>query len=632
MNESSPCLNCTTKKQECVVLEIDRRKDRYRVQYIAELESKVANYEALIRKLKANFDAAVKLLQAEFPTTEEPADLKRGGKQQPLEAPLPTGVRGTYLNDRTFTGDEKIPVAVYGPTSVFDSETAQRELANATSLRSDPTIIECIKLFFLWQYPDIHLFVFREAFLLDFFNPESNGVYSSAELVNAICAIGALVSLDPTIREKSEKFYADSREALMNLADSPSISSFQSYLLLGLYDVYNGRINRGWILSGDAFRMGVGIGFHLSPKAWLINQKEELSGFTVSIRSRIFWGSLIADRFLSLILGRPFLLNTEDASIPTSINMPAIEWIQDYTYPGPSDIKQANYIDISNPLKCLINLVSISDEILSKVFSSGQKDESRKSLYRLDLLGHYNEKIFNWRRSLPAIMQWNAEDLHIQGHDHTIMFMRYFYYMVLLCLNRPFIEETKEFFDSKNARQVCEAVIKDIHTSIRSFIGNHGFQRCSFLILYSSIMCVSIILLLSSANDLTEKSSLQDLFFEFMTVLKLSSLTWKLCERSYNKVRKTLRDEYSLNYDELFSKFIEMKQLEDSGFLAHNNSIVSMVSTEEKNLYTDCPSGGESNFSNLEELVGFGGPPVFTTSEGNDWSFLFSAYMNVEDQ
>lgn len=600
---------------------------------MSELESKVAHYETLIRKIKENSEITSKLLQSEllaFP--HECPRPKREPTEEP-EVPLPTGVRGSYLNDRTFTGDEKLPAAVFGPTSVFDTETAQPESPTTTSLRSDPIIIECIKLFFLWQYPDIHLFVFREAFLLDFFNPKSNGVYSSAELVNAICAIGALISPDLSIRERSDQFYTDSREALMNLTDSPTICSLQSYLLLGLYDVYNGRINRGWILSGDAFRMGLGIGFHLSPTEWLVKQEEEVSDFTVSIRSRIFWGSFIADRFLSLILGRPSSLKTDDASIPTSINMPAIEWIQDYTYPGPTDKKIVDYIDISNPLKYLSSLVSISDEILSKVFSSVRNDEKINGNPDLiNLLGHYNEKIFHWRKSLPVIMQWTTQNLASQGHDHTKMFLRYFYYMVLLCLNRPFIEDTKGYNDSRNAKKVCEEVIKDLYASIHSFVGNHGFQRCSFLILYSCIMCVSIILLSSDASDLTENSSLTDYFFEFMTVLKLSSPTWKLCERSYNKVRITLQNEYKLSYDYLFSRFLENKQLEDEAFLVQGNSIISMASTEEQDLYTDYPSGGETNFSNLEELVGFGGPPVFTTSESNDWSFLFSAYVPADER
>lgn len=631
VNGSLPCLNCEKRKLECVVLAIDKRKDRYRTQYMIDLESRVSEYEDILAKLKEGHDHTSKLLQSAFQGIQQTSTQLTEELTEEPEIPLPTAVRGTYLNDRTFTGDESIPAAVYGPTSVFDTETARAETANAASLSADPIIVECVKMFFLWQYPDIHLFVFREAFLLDFFNPKSNGVYSSVELVKAICAIGSLVSLDPSIREKSDQFYTESREALMNLTDSPTISSLQAYLLLGLYDVYNGRINRGWILSGDAFRMGVGLGFHLSPTAWLVKQEEEVSDFTVSIRSRIFWGSFIADRFLSLILGRSPSLKTDDASIPTSINMPAIEWIEDYSYPGPSDQKKANYIDISNPLKCLSNLVSISDEILSKVFAK-QGDEKAKNLSdRINLLGHYNEKIFLWRKNLPGIMQWTTDELAKQGHDHTKMFMRYFYYMVLLCLNRPFIEETNNYNDSRNARKVCEGVIKDIYTAIHSFVGIHGFERCSFLILYSCIMCVSIILLSINASDLTENSDFKDYFFEFMTVLKLSALTWKLCERSYNKVRITLQNEYKLNYDDLFSKFLEKKQTEDERFLVEGNSIISMISTDQQDLYTDYPTTGETNFSNLEELVGFGGPPVFTTSQSNDWSFLFSTYTPADN-
>lgn len=627
VHETLPCYNCYKDGQECVVLPTDKRKDRYRIKYLEELESKVAQYEKLIKQVRGNLDATTRLLDPDTTgVLEDPTSREASSSAQPI---LPT-IQGKYLQANNFANDENLSVAVYGPTSVFDTEKIQAEASKVASLNSDPVLVDCIKLFFKWQYPDMHLFVFREAFLLDFFSPKSNGVYSSAELVYAICAMGALVSEDPHINKRAGEFYTTARESLMKLTDYPTISSLQAYLLLGLYDVYNGKINSGWILSGDGFRVGFGIGFHLSPENWLVKQDEEVSDITISVRSRIFWGSFMVDRFLSLILGRPWTLKTDDSTISGSINMPAIDWIDDYTYPGTASCKAPLYIDVSNPLKNMIDLVAISDEMLLRVFPSKRAKEQRGMRQRILLLEEYNKKIANWRQNLPPIMQWDTEDLAKHGHDHTKMFMRFFYYIVLLCLNRPFIEETRGFKDSQNAMKVCEVVIKDLHTAIRSFVGSHGFQRCSFLILYSCIMCVSIILLSSSGGGLIQDVSLEDYFFEFMTVLKLSSKTWKLSERSYNKVRLTLKNEYKVSYHDLFSRFLEKKQTLDDGFLVQGNSIISMINTEDLDPPTDLPSSGwEASYANLEELAGLGGPPVFTTTENNDWSSLFSSYESL---
>lgn len=656
VGDSLPCDHCKKLDIECVLSSHDRRKERYRMEYMASLEAQVAQYKAAFAQLRLNLDVAAHLASSLDPanmatengtaagiavpevagTVPNTKSVRTGTPEAPHthEKALPTRVTG-LLHAMNIANDGKYAVSVYGPTSVYNTESVPSRtvplLTPADSLSADATIVECIKLFFRWQYPDMHLFVFREAFLLDFFNPYSSQVYASDQLVYAICAVGSLVSEDAAIRSQAQSFYQKSQALLMQNLDSPSISSLQAFLLLGLFDVYNGRNNSGWMLTGDGLRMGFGIGFHLSPENWLVGKNEQVGHITIGVRSRIFWGSFMADRFLGLILGRPSILKMDDSTIAESINMPAIETIAEYTYPGTTDYERANYIDVSNPLKAVITLVSISDSMLRELFSnSADRKEKRELGYKVELLKRYNAKILDWREKLVSILQWDKTTLANHGHDHTKMFMRYFYYIVLLCLNRPFVEVSKSENppkESTNALGICESAIDDLHLAMLSFVKHHGFNRCSILIVYSCIICISIILLTTNNRDLSAKPKFEEYFFDFMTLLKLSSKTWKLSEISYLKVRATMQSEFKLNYEVELSKFLQKKQETDDRFLMHGNSIISVSGEAGEDVSPKSfEAMSDNEFSNLMEFGGFGGPPVFMNADLSEWGNLFPTY------
>lgn len=668
-----PCLPCQKRQIECVLMASDKRKDRYRGQYRAFLEAKVAQYDSTVAELRHHMSMSARLVElleklksATMLDSDDPAAATAGSVGQKVgeggditamkaldgflagengqtapnlasreDKPLPTKVKG-LLHAKNFENDEKYSVSVYGPTSIFNTESVPNralDLPQMGILSTDTTVVECIKNFFRWQYPDLHLFVFREAFLLDFFNPYSNGVYASKELVYAICAIGALVSENTETRAQALSFYTKSKELLMQNLDSPSITSLQAFLLLGLFDVYNGRNNSGWMLTGDGLRMGFGVGFHLSPENWLVGRMEEVSLITTAVRSRIFWGSFMADRFLGLILGRPSILKMDESTISESINMPAIETISEYTYPGTKDYDAASYIDVSNPLKSIIKLVEISDAMLFDLFSKGTDTKGKQDVaHKLELLQRYNEKILHWRQNLVSILQWDKLTLAQYGHDHTKMFMRYFYYIVLLCLNRPFVEVSKTSNTSKettNALKICEDAIDDIHFAVVSFVKNHGFSHCLILIVYSCIICISIILLTHGGN-LGENTKFEECFFDFMTLLKLLSLTWKLSEKSYYQVRGTFQVEYKLGYEVELSKFLQKKQDLNDGFLVHGNSIISVSGEPHERLSSEFAPQDEHDFANVMDFGGFGGPPVFMNADFADWGDFFAGYGQHE--
>lgn len=625
---SQPCSNCTKLHIKCVRISTDRRKGRHSTQYIHKIETQLSRYKDVIKVLQENVHNSNKLLeslqggevieQTNLPITPP----KNESNDDTGDGLLPTLENAQFLKKDKLNQSTK--VTVYGPISVYDNELIPTRSGShgndSSSLNTNPLIIQCVKLFFQWQYPDMHFFIFREAFLLDFFN--SNTDYCSKELVYSICAIGAILSDDPSVREDGPRFYNRAKDSLMMKLDVPSLPSVQAYLLLGLYDIYNGRNNSGWMLTGMGLRMGFDIGFELNPKVLLLRSNEKVREFTINVQSRIFWGCFITDRFVGLILGRPTILKETDTTIPQSENMPRIQWLGDYTYPGIGASTRASYIDISNALKVMLKLIKISDQMLHELFSPGSIRVVPDVEVKLRLLKKYNRKIIQWRKDIPSKLQWDRSELMKKGFDPTNMYWRYFYYMVLLCLNRPFIEVAKgnSTVESTNSLEICSNVMADLHVSMFSFIKYHGFGKCSILIIYCCIIALSIILLSISGGKFKESELFNRYFFDFMIILKFSP--WKLGDQSYNRIKKSLICDQKFDYDEEFHRY--QKMMRDEG----TESIAMFIYNDSG---TDASDSGPDQVYNDEHplaYAGFGGPPVFMNSEMmNVWETLFPDYI-----
>ncbi|GME86801.1 hypothetical protein B5S29_g594 [[Candida] boidinii] len=674
VNVNYPCSSCITKNIDCIKSTVDKRKDRPTSKSIEQLEKKLKSYETVFRFLKKLNSRSLNVLSLVEGGDLDDLNLNSNGKNNKImqdlsindddlnliksnilfssdsssssplndiingnismanrnsihnnenETPLYSGSLSTNLNEKypkpkTFSYENKA-ISVYGPTSIFDTvtvpitSTSKEYVKEISEFNSDPAIIECIQMFFQWLYPDIHTFMFREPFLVDFFHPKpSKSYYSycSKELVFAICALGSLFSSDPEIYSKSIKFYQKGRELLLSKLNEPSITALQSFLLLGLYDIYNGRNNCGWMLSGNAIRMGFNLGFQLNPKSWYLNTKsKELTEMDIGIRSRIFWGTYVADHFIGLILGRPSLLKMTDSTIQESIRMPDIDWIDEYSYPGLNG--KPEVIDVSNPLKSIVKLISITEGMLQEVFiqntaydskkingginkrannSSGgtingifnanTNTESSKTnklnhsinstqklllMKKLELLKKYNNKIIEWRENLPDILKWDQNTLLLTGNDPTKMSLRYYYYMVLLCLNRPFIEVSRKNKEDEellnDSFNICLDTIEDLYISINAFVKNHGFNKCSVLIVYSSILSISVILLSCGQIDildyLKKNKTIEKIFYGLMNVLKHCSKIWKLSEKSFIMIKTKLIKDFKFDLNKNLNDFIK---------------------------------------------------------------------------
>ncbi|EDK44645.1 conserved hypothetical protein [Lodderomyces elongisporus NRRL YB-4239] len=710
---NNPCLNCKTVGVECIETTQDMRKKRPPATYVKSLEAQVQSIKSFIqsfRKLKNTNDQIKYLQNTDILTDVLQMEQKNGliPSSMGVDSPLPHPHDPHDPHDHHDHHDEiEENKAIYGPTSVYGNSiiTNNRNNSNATSstskretevlvintMNKDPEILQCLHLFFTWQYPDHNMFIFREAFLIDFFNPTPTSLYCSKVLVLSICALGSRMAIDEKIHHKSKQYYRELKTLLLNTMSQPSITSLQSFLLLAFFDICNGLNSSGWMLSGNAMRMGFDIGFQLNPEVWFVKSKESLNKLDVEIRSRIYWGCFMADHFISLVLGRPSILKLSDASIPVTSDLPDLEWIDDFTYNGylknkekegnlkrkkleviPSTATKAvSYI--SDPLNQIINLINISDNMLNDIFTKSDLENERTNNFnsnsnsnsnssnssnggnatddldltsRLGKVFDYNWQIMQWKEKLPSDLQWDRESLVNTGENPTYSGIRYYYYILILCLNRPFIGLESESFPTNNHLSplpICLNAIDDLYASIQKFELEHGYKRASIFIVYASILSISIILLTNSSISQTNEHSERLQFF--MGVLRGCSRTWKLAEKSYNMIKEKLKQSYDSDdlkgvknqSEELFRTTMknEIEDVENPmpNSEMHYAPLVENSDSIDRQI-SPTSSAETQNFSNADMLLAdnidfFGGPPVLMTSDlfNEDWEQLFPDYI-----
>ncbi|KAH3663953.1 hypothetical protein OGAPHI_004667 [Ogataea philodendri] len=390
-----------------------------------------------------------------------------------------------------------------------------------SKLKYLPIVTECISLFFKWIYSCSFFFIHRESFLYFFLNNESDSEFVSPELINAICALGAKFSRKETIRSQADSFYHLAKSGIFENGDNcfiheSQISKLQTLLCLAMYDLGKGDFTSCWLLSGLAFRMGFELGFELDPKHWNVSvtnkpamyNKEKLSNKTVArqelydsypfdiqqVRSRIFWGSFVVDRFICLVMGRPSTLKLGDTSIPDSQDIGDLTHIENFIYYDTKSDKQ--YVCRGfHCLKACISLYQISDEVSNSLLRPASE---LGKLARLDVLSECNLKLLRWKQHLGTGMYWNKSILKSTAHNELCMSHRYTYFIIVLSLNRPFISaamlKNSTSIDISSSLSICDDIIDDLLIVITVLLtqkAKDGVFMPHILSVYSAILAIS---------------------------------------------------------------------------------------------------------------------------------------------
>lgn len=545
------CNNCRKKEIPCE-REQDGRKIRLKTSEIERLRSHVSTLQNTI----SNFHNTISRIQQATKDENSVEKIKE--------------ILGSTLNIKEphkFT--KKLPVSiarsagsysVFGPTSAFYNVVDISSNSSLTEsfdngLMSSSLLLVCLSNFFKWQYPDIATFIHRESFLNEFLNPQEYKGYCSEELVYAIAALGAKCSDDESLRNLSQSFFETSKSKIFSKKICvPHVNTLQALLCLSLFELGDGNASASWMLSGMAIRMGYDLGFQLNPRDWTVSevsQQDIVTNMDVMVRSRIYWGTYVFDHFISLVMGRPVTVRKSEASIPSSEHLPNSEGIEDFVF-QPLDLPDSvQNVDASKSLIPLCSLSECIGALLSDIYSNESGEDSLSYLPR-QKIEHYNLVLAEWRSTLPPDMKWTKNTLKKQAYNPTLMNVRLYYYVVLLCLNRPFMNETTD------SSSLCHTATSELAICLSKF--NLSGYPPSILIVYSSILAISVILMKLHTIKPTSED-LEDLRACYVSVARSCS-SWKLASQSLIFIRKNVTETGLQEISQIFAEETNQNEME----------------------------------------------------------------------
>ena len=260
----------------------------------------------------------------------------------------------------------------------------------------------------------------------------------------------------------------------------------QALFCLAFYELGKGDNKIAWYLSGLAIRVGYEMGFQLDPQVWITTDsddaKQKLTKSELEIRSRIYWGCYVADHLICVLLGRTSTLSVSNSTIPQSDELPELEGTEGFKYRSDHELQ------VSVPLKNLIVLSRVVQIYTAKIFI-----EAHLTSQKLVFLARFNLKVQSWRQSLPPFLAWSTQSLKdmMLATDPTISYFWYYYYIVRLIFNRPFLA------DSSDSRAVVMDALDDLTTLFTNFRARfQNFYKATLQMLYACLLATNCLIYL----------------------------------------------------------------------------------------------------------------------------------------
>jgi len=113
-----------------------------------------------------------------------------------------------------------------------------------------------------------------------------------------------------------EAYFCHARELLSRETGQPSLESVQARFLSVLYLLSTSRLNQAWFELGVVVQLLVALGLHRA------NRRQKSTLIHAECKKRVCWAVYTVDKYLSVMLGRPRLLPTDeiDQELPMAIN------------------------------------------------------------------------------------------------------------------------------------------------------------------------------------------------------------------------------------------------------------------------------------------------------------------------
>lgn len=119
--------------------------------------------------------------------------------------------------------------------------------------------------------------------------------------------------------KESELYYLTAQQKLSSETGPPKVESIQARFVTVLYLLSSSRANKAWFTHGTMVQLMMAMGLHRKRST---SENKPTDAISKECQKRVLWCAYTMDKYLSLVLGRPRLLQDEDIDqvFPAHVN------------------------------------------------------------------------------------------------------------------------------------------------------------------------------------------------------------------------------------------------------------------------------------------------------------------------
>ncbi|KAJ5624345.1 hypothetical protein N7510_000654 [Penicillium lagena] len=290
---------------------------------------------------------------------------------------------------------------------------------------------------------------------------------------------------------KSVEYHAYACECLQDDLRFPTLESVQARLVECYYLLSTAQANEVYSKFGMLVSMAVTIGLHRQKRRH--GYKTEIGLLEQECRKRAFWATYILDRYLSVMAGRPRLLqdHDHDQDVPSILDDEALTTDGVGQRPKHSD----SVMDAANAhaeLACIIG--QASHEIYALKYSTPEE--------KLDYVQRGNRAIAAWKRDLPVIFREVAPSSLSSLFRRQSILLNIGHAHAIIHANRPFLlsrllnpnsDETHSEKCFEGCIRDCVAAARDVLKALDCFTDDDDIFQSSWFVQYVSFCAIAII-------------------------------------------------------------------------------------------------------------------------------------------
>ena len=257
----------------------------------------------------------------------------------------------------------------------------------------------------------------------------------------------------------SEPFFQAAQVKLASETGKVRLESVQARLAMTLYLLHTSRPNQAWYTFGITSQILMALGMHRARGT----STPQLDAITIECRKRAFWAAFTLDTYLSVILGRPALMQSDDVD-------------QQFPEAVDDDELTTNGIAASHLRRDPVIHASIFHARISRVTKKALKEQysvhRHQDSHRLGEATKLNAEAAEWRASLPVVLSGAIHPSSlIQIFQRQIIVLELAHSLAIILINRPLLLIDSNV-DNKSNVNACLSAAKSILDTVYGFVSD----------------------------------------------------------------------------------------------------------------------------------------------------------------